>query len=150
MTGMTDTGIAIERDIDAGPADVFEAWTDARRFARWFGGSAVEVPLESLDYEAVEGGAWAATMSLPDGAAIAWAGDFLEVKPVERLVMTITDAPDAPERARITVDIEPRDGGSRLLFTQEAPGFTVEQKEMLLAGWQSFLDELESGLATTP
>lgn len=146
MTGLTDTGIAIERDIDAAPAVVFEAWTDSRHFARWFGGSAVEVPLESLVYSAVEGETWAATMSLPNGAEIAWAGDFLEVKPAERLVMTITDKPDAPERARITVDLEPRDGGVRMRFAQEAPGFTDEQKEMLLAGWQSFLDELESGL----
>jgi uncharacterized protein YndB with AHSA1/START domain len=150
MTGITDAGIEIERDLEAAPADVFEAWTDARHFARWFGGSAVEVPIESLDYDAVEGRTWAATMVLPNGASIEWAGDFLEVTPAERLVMTITDTPGAPERARITVDVEPRDGGSHMRFAQEAPGFSSEQKEMLLAGWQSFLDELESGLLAAP
>ena len=50
---MTDVPahITIERDIAASPAAVFEAWTDAGSFARWFGTEAVQIPAESLDFE---------------------------------------------------------------------------------------------------
>lgn len=142
MTGLTPDGFVIDRHINAVPDDVFTAWTTAEYFARWFGGSAVDVPLETLNYELQEGGVWSATMILPDGHTIDWAGDFVTVTRPERLVLTLTDQPDAPERLTVTVSLTEAAGGTDMNVAQEAPGFTAEQREATIAGWQSFFDEL--------
>ena len=143
MTGITAGGIEIDRDFAAPPKEVFDAWTKAQHFARWFGGKDVQVPLDSLDFVAEPGRTWTAQMALPNGDTMDWTGDFIEVVPHERLVFTITDRPAEPARAKIVVELTPLADGTRMHFTQETPGFTPEQQEGVLAGWQSFIDELE-------
>lgn len=142
MTGTTSEGIEIDLVIPASPAAVFAAWTAPESFARWFGGPQVEVPRDSLDLLAEAGRTWRARMLLPDGASIDWVGEFLDVVPDRRLVLTISDQPGAAQRARIDIDLEAVEGGTRMRFAQETPGFTPEQQEQVLAGWQGFLDEL--------
>jgi len=100
------------------------------------------VPLDSLDFVAEPGRTWTAQMILPDGTTIDWTGEFIEVVPNERLVFTITDRPAEPARARIVVELTPTADGTRMHFTQETPGFSPEQQAGVLAGWQSFIDEL--------
>jgi uncharacterized protein YndB with AHSA1/START domain len=143
MTAITTNGIEIDRNFAAPPTVVFAAWTTPQHFARWFGGKNVQVPLDSLDFVAEPGRKWTAQMVLPDGNTIDWTGDFIEVVPVERLVFTITDHPAEPGRATIVVELTPIAGGTQMRFTQETPGFTPEQQGGVLAGWQSFIDELE-------
>ncbi|MEY9953659.1 SRPBCC domain-containing protein [Leifsonia sp. EB34] len=142
MTGFTADGIVIDREFAAPPAAVFAAWTTPESFARWFGGLDVQVPLDGLDYRAVEGRSWSAMMVLPDGTTIQWAGEFLEVDPPTRLVMTLTDRPDVAERAVLTVDLTPSPVGTRLRLTQQTPGFSDEQRQGTIAGWMTFLDVL--------
>lgn len=142
MTGITEDGIEIDREFAAPPASVFAAWTTPESFARWFGGRDVQVPGDQLDYRAEAGRAWSAMMVLPDGNTIDWAGEFLEVDPPSRLVMTLTDRPDVAERAVLTIDLTPTDTGTRMVMTQQTPGFSVAQREGTIAGWQSFLDVL--------
>lgn len=142
MTGITEDGIEIDREFAAPPSAVFAAWTTAESFARWFGGREVQVPLDGLDYRAEEGRAWSAMMVLPDGSTIDWAGEFLEVDPPSRLVMTLTDRPADPERALLTVELTPSAVGTRLRMTQQTPGFSDEQRQGTIAGWLTFLDVL--------
>ena len=144
MTGITPEGFEIDRDFAAPPAAVFAAWTTAEHFARWFGGKDVQVPADRLDYEPAVGRAWSATMVLPDGTTIDWAGEFLEVVPDKRLVLTMTDRPAEPTRAAITVELSPTAGGTHMHMTQEAPGFAAEQREATIAGWQAFFDVLQA------
>lgn len=143
MTGITENGIEINREFAAPPAAVFEAWTTAEDFARWFGGRDVPVPGDSLDYVAEPGRVWTAQMVLPGGNTMDWTGEFVEVTPPERLVFTITDRPAEPERATIVVELTPTADGTRMRFTQETPGFAPEQQDAVLAGWQGFMDVLE-------
>lgn len=143
MTGTTSDGIEIDRHFDAPPAAVFAAWTTPQHFARWFGGKDVQVPMDSLDFVAEPGRTWTAQMVLPDGNTIDWTGDFLEVAPDERLVLTMTDQPSGPGQAKIIVELTAIPGGTRMHFTQETPGFSPEQQTEVLAGWQTFINELE-------
>ena len=142
MTGTTEDGIEIDREFAALPSAVFAAWTTAEAFARWFGGRDVQVPLDGLDFRAVAGRSWSAMMVLPDGATIDWAGEFLEVDPPSRLVMTLTDRPADGARAVLTVDLTPTDAGTRMRMTQQTPGFTADERAGVIAGWQTFLDVL--------
>jgi uncharacterized protein YndB with AHSA1/START domain len=104
MTGITPEGFEIDRDFAAPPSAVFAAWTTVEHFARWFGGKDVQIPADRLDYEPTAGRAWSATMVLPDGNTIDWTGEFLEVVPDRRLVLTMTDQPGEPGRLAITVE----------------------------------------------
>lgn len=143
MTGITADGVAIDRDFAASPAAVFAAWTTPEHFARWFGGKDVEVPVDTLDFIAEPGRTWHARMVLPNGTTIEWTGRFIEVVPDERLVFTLTDRPDEPVQAEVVVELTAIPTGTRMHFTQQAPGFSPEEKESLIAGWESFIDELE-------
>jgi uncharacterized protein YndB with AHSA1/START domain len=143
MTAITTHGIEIDRKFTAPPTAVFASWTTPEHFAQWFGGRSAQVPLDSLDFVAEPGRTWTARMVLPDGNTLDWTGDFVEVVPVERLVFTITDRPAEPSRATIVVELTAIAGGTQMHFTQETPGFTPEQQEGVLAGWQAFIDELE-------
>ena len=143
MTAITTNGIEIDRNFAAPPTAVFAAWTTPQHFARWFGGKNIQVPLDSFDFVAEPGRTWTAQMVLPDGNTIDWSGEFIEIVPVERLVFTITDRPVEPIRATIVVELTAIADGTQMHFTQETPGFTPEQQEGVLAGWQSFMDELE-------
>lgn len=143
MTGITPEGFEIDRDFAAPPSAVFAAWTTAEHFARWFGGKDVQVPADRLDYEPATGRAWSATMVLPDGNTIDWTGEFLEVVPDRRLVLTMTDQPDEPSRLAISVEFSPTGSGTHMHLTQEAPDFTDEQRKATIAGWQTFFDVLQ-------
>ncbi len=140
MTGITTEGFEIDRDFAAPPSAEFAAWTTAEHFARWFGGKDVQVPADRVDYTAEVGRTWTATMVLPDGGTIDWAGEFLEVVPDERLVLTMTDQPAEPARLAITVELSPAGEGTHMRMTQAAPDFTPEQREATIAGWQTFFD----------
>ena len=142
MTGITPDGFEIDRDFAAPPSAVFAAWTTAEHFARWFGGKDVQVPADRLDYEPVAGGTWSATMVLPDGNTIDWTGDFVEIVPDQRFVLTMTDRPADPQRLAITVELSPTADGTHMHMTQTAPTFTRQQREATIAGWQTFFDEL--------
>lgn len=142
MTGVTQSGIEIDRTTEASPDAVFAALTEAAAFASWFGGTDVEVPADRLEFSAVEGAPWHAVMVLPDGNTIDWAGRFVRVERPARFDFTLTDTPGAgaPE-VLVTVAIFPADGGAALHMTQDTPDFPHEQKVATLAGWQVFLDE---------
>lgn len=142
MTGITEDGIVIAREYAAHPSDVFAAWTSADSFRRWFGGHGVEIAAEGLDYSGVEGREWSARMLLPDGNTIDWGGEFVEVRPTARLVLTLTDRPADPQRAALVVEISPSEDGARMRMSQETPGFTQEQRQATIDGWQGFLDVL--------
>ncbi|MCC6618310.1 MAG: SRPBCC domain-containing protein [Chloroflexi bacterium] len=135
-------GIEIDRDFRAQPSAVFAAWTTPESFARWFGGRDVEVPLAGVDYCAEVGRSWSATMVLPGGRTIDWAGEFLEVEPPSRLVMTLTDRPSRGVRAVLTVELSPTSHGTHMRMTQQTPGFSAAQRAATIEGWQTFLDVL--------
>ena len=75
------------------------------------GGKDVQVPADRLDYEPAAGRSWSATMVLPNGNTMDWTGEFLEVVPDKRLVLTMTDQPGEPGRLTITVELSPTASG---------------------------------------
>src|SRR3954471_12729193 len=88
---VTADGLTITRVFDAPRQLVWDAWTRPEHFAQWFGGKDAEVPAETLSFDVRPGGRWNAVMHT-QGMEIPWLGQFLEVAPPARLVLTMEDA----------------------------------------------------------
>ncbi|MFT4397071.1 SRPBCC family protein [Gordonia lacunae] len=142
---MTDsTGATLTHTFGASPDAVFDAWTTPALFATWFGGSANEVPIDSVTLDARPGGTWTATMIVGDEVPeFHWRGEYIEVQRPNRLVLTMTDEP-GDERERLTADFLAVDAGTEVRFSQTGGNLTDEQYEYAAAGWRAAFETLDS------
>ena len=114
------TSLTLVRRIAARPSIVFEALATAEGIAGWWGPD--ELPVILAEVDARVGGAYRVRFRTLDGQEHESVGEFLEVTPPHRLVMTWGYAfGGEPEEAgltsRIEIDIRPIDGGAELTFT---------------------------------
>lgn len=142
---MTETEIVINRSFDAPRELVFQAWTDPAQFAQWFG-AGLPAPAEYTTIDLKPGGAWESTMVLSeDGSQTKkfW-GEFREITPPERLVMTFTDTEEG--HALVTVVLTENDGKTDMAFSQvgELP---AEQVEAATEGWKHFFEQMATIVA---
>jgi uncharacterized protein YndB with AHSA1/START domain len=144
---MTET-FTITRTLPATPEMVWDAWTKPEHFAVWFGTEAVEVPLDSVTLDVRVGGTLAATMNIPGGPIIHWAGEYTEVDPPRHLAFTLSDNPDQYAGVPIIATFIPVDGGTEVSLRQNRGDFSDEQVEATIAGYNSFFDSIERVLAT--
>jgi uncharacterized protein YndB with AHSA1/START domain len=142
---MTESsGSTITRTFAAPVESVFDAWVTPASFAAWFGGSGVEVPLDSVAMDARSGGTWKATMVLGSGMPdINWFGEFTEVDRPHKLVMTLADRP-GDAREIVTATFTAVEGGTEMVFSQTGGNLSAEEYERVTAGWQSFFDAMEA------
>jgi len=143
---MTES-LTITREFAATPAAVFALWTDPGKFATWFGTDAIPVPAETLSYDAAPGNTWTAVMHLPDGSTKDWVGEFIEVTPTSRFVMTLTDEPENPARATVTAVLTETPTGTELSMTQAGAPMSDEMVAGLTMGYNAFFDTMEKILA---
>ena len=148
---MTDAlpGFTTVRVFDAPRERVWLEWTEPERFADWFGGTAAEVPAESVSFDVRAGGRWSATM-FAGGREIHWQGEFREVVAPERLVFTITDQPDGAraDDDLVIVDLSDLgDGRTEMRFQQRGGGLSDEQYRVAQQGWGGFFDRIAERLA---
>ena len=133
----------ITRTFAASREIVFDAWTRPEHFAVWFGTSAIDVPLDSLAMDVRVGGTWSAVMNLPDGNTMNWLGEYVEVDRPAKLVFTITDQPQDPARATVTVILEPVEAGTAMTMTQSGDEMAEEQQAATVLGYNAFFDDIE-------
>lgn len=142
-----DTGYTIEREF-AAPLDlVYAMFTTPEHFAVWWGGSAVTVPLDSIEMDVRTGGTWKATM-VGDGWTIDWIGEYPLVEPPHHIVMGLTDEPDNPARDHFDIRLEETAAGTRVTLRQYGGNLTAEQYAETREGTNTFLDAMEAHLAT--
>jgi uncharacterized protein YndB with AHSA1/START domain len=140
---MTET-LTVTRTFAAPRALVWDAVVRPEHFSVWFGTAAVDVPLAELDWSPAPGSSWKATMLLPDGARIEWAGEFEEVDEPNRLVFTMSDRPDEYDGLPVTISLRDVEGGTELTYHQHTPGFPDEQVEATREGVNAFFDTMAS------
>jgi uncharacterized protein YndB with AHSA1/START domain len=114
------TSLTLVRRIAARPSIVFEALTTAQGVAAWWGPDDLPVLLAEID--ARVGGAYRVRFQTLDGQEHEAFGEYLEVVPPRRLVMTWRYAfggePEEDGRtSRIEIDLTPIEGGTELTFT---------------------------------
>ncbi len=105
----------MERIFDAPPELVWQACTDPKHVANWWGPEGSSATVVELDVRV--GGKWR-MVSHHQGQDAPFRGEFLEVDPPHRVVRTeIFDVPpfnaDPSQAAIETVTFEPVDGGTR-------------------------------------
>ena len=126
---------------------VFETLTKPEHFAVWFGTAAVEVPRDSLTMDVRPGGAFRAVMLLPDGHRIDWTGEYKAVEPPSHLAMTLSDQPVDDVGLPVLFYLESDGDATVLTIRQDRSDFTDEQVAATIAGYNSFIDDIERVLA---
>lgn len=118
--------IVTTRIIDAPRALVFEAWTDPKHLAQWWGPNGFTTTTHSFDMR--PGGAWRFVMHGPDGRDYENRITFEEAVKPERLVYRHGGTADGePVSFRSTVTFEDLNGKTRITMRGVFP--TAEERE---------------------
>jgi uncharacterized protein YndB with AHSA1/START domain len=138
-TSTADREIVTTRVIDAPPALVFEAWTDPRHVAHWFGPDGFVTTTESMDVR--PGGRWVFTMRGPDGTVWPNVVTYEEIAPPSRLVYRHGDH-ENPDMFHATVTFEEQGGRTALTLrtvfpTAAAREFVVRERGAVEGGRQT-------------
>ncbi len=157
MTARTDTAtgasrpeLVLTRVFDAPRDLVFNAWTDPRHVVRWWGPHGFTNPV--CEVHARPGGAIRIHMRGPDGTVYPMRGEFREIVPPERLVLTTAvDEPDGSPRFEVlhTVTFAEQDGKTVLTLTARVIKETAAAAPQLggmQAGWAQSLERLSAYL----
>jgi uncharacterized protein YndB with AHSA1/START domain len=139
-------GLTITRVLDAPRERVWREWTEPERFADWFGGPAAEVPLETVAMDVRPGGAWRATM-LHGGREIRWTGEYREVEPPERLVLTMSDRPGGARPELVVVVLTALAGDRTEMLVEQHGTQPPSVYEAARNGWGAFFDAMAQRLA---
>jgi uncharacterized protein YndB with AHSA1/START domain len=138
-----DREIVSSRVFNAPRAEVFDAWIDPAKLARWWGPKDFTNEFEVFDPR--PGGAWRFTMRAPDGTAYPQHSVFVEIVPRERIVFDHKP----PHAYRGVVIFESQ--GSRTKVTYRMIHETAEEcervKEFVVPGNEQNFDRLEAVLA---
>jgi uncharacterized protein YndB with AHSA1/START domain len=136
--------LTLVRRIAARPSIVFEAMTTAEGVAAWFGPD--DLPVIGAEMDARVGGAYRVHFRTLDGLDHEARGEFLEVVPPQRIVMSWSWAIGgvAEEQGRISrveISLVPIAGGTELTFTHTDLWNEVSE-ESHTGGWTSALNKL--------
>ena len=139
--------LMIERVFDAPREEVFKAWTDDNLLMQWFCSKGFRVVFADIDLR--PGGAWRTGMESPEGKVFIEAGEYKEITPPERLVMTWAweDAQgeecaiDHETLVTVTFSVH-EDNKTKMQFKQEV-FFTEKTRDGHSQGWSEAFDNLE-------
>jgi uncharacterized protein YndB with AHSA1/START domain len=126
-------------DIAAHPERVFVALTDPVELVRWWG-SAETYHAEHWTSDLRVGGKWESRGHSADGTAYAVRGEYLEVDPPRRLVLTWNYDWDSGGATALAYALEAIDGGTRVTVRHSGFGERREACRSHGDGWQMVLD----------
>ncbi|RJP54998.1 MAG: SRPBCC domain-containing protein [Anaerolineaceae bacterium] len=82
-----EDSVVIERTFNASVEFIWQMWTDAEHFKKWYGPKGFTVPVANMDLRI--GGKRLICMASPDGSMKMWiVGEYKEIIPTTRLVYT--------------------------------------------------------------
>jgi uncharacterized protein YndB with AHSA1/START domain len=144
VTLPTDTQILITREFAAPRHLVYRAWTTPELIKRWWSGDRGTVTIAEVDLRV--GGSWRYVLVADGGFEVAFHGEFQEIVPNERIVMTEVYE-GAPEAGAVnTITFTEVDGRTTLrsLVQHEKPEHRdAHINSGMEGGMQESLDHLE-------
>ncbi len=143
--------LVVSRTIDGPPRLVFEAWTKAELFRRWWVPRSAPISLLSCELDARTGGKYRLVFRFGD-QTMEFFGKYLEATPCSRLVWT-NDEGGEDAAAITTVTFEDRDGGTLVTLHDLHP--SKEALDAAIAsgstdGTAESWDQLEELVVTLP
>ena len=115
---VSDVEVVITRTINGPARLVFEAWTNATLFPRWWVPKSAGITLLSCEMDVRVGGGYRLVFA-HEPEPMAFFGRYLEVVPPSRLVWTNDESGD--QGAVSTVTFDERDGKTRVVLTERYP-----------------------------
>jgi len=137
------TSLTLVRRIRARPAIVFDAVTTAEGIAQWWGPDAGPVLLSESDPRV--GGRYRLRFRMLDGTEHETSGEFLEVAPPERVVMSWRwkGGEEDPGESRVEITLKAVPEGTELTFVHSQL-HDEETRRSHEGGWTGALDKLEA------
>lgn len=147
LTFPGDTQILITREFAAPKHLVYQAVTTPELVKKWWGAKRAEVTVCEIDLRV--GGKWRYVGVTPDGAEVAFHGEYREIVPNERVVTTeaFEGAPDPDDNATVnTMTLTESDGVTTLTVLVDCPNAFARNaiiESGMEAGMQDAYDLLE-------
>lgn len=140
--------LRLERRFNAPAKAVFDTWTSAELLRRWWpAGSDWETPVAEVDPRV--GGNLRLVMRSPDGEEFGGRGEYLEIRPPERLVFTWTwDGHEAHEGTQLVeVEFTERENGTTIVTLTNRGLRDEESRRSHREGWEASFDNLDRVLS---
>ena len=143
------TSLTLVRRIAARPSIVFDALTTPEGISCWWGPDAGPVLIAEAD--ARKGGRYRVRFRKLDGTEHESSGEFLEVVPPERVVMSWRweGGQEDPNESRVEIVLRLIPEGTELTFTHSLLR-DEESRRSHEGGWTGALDKLEARMAGFP
>ena len=130
-TWSLDREVVLCRVIDAPRAVVYAAWTEADRFALWFGPEGFVTTVREMNVQVGQCAKF--DMRAPDGTVFTNRFLYLDVSPFNKLEMDHgSDQDDSPDRFRVTVTFEQQDDGKTVVTLRQLHQ-TPEMRRQVIA-----------------
>jgi uncharacterized protein YndB with AHSA1/START domain len=120
--------VVISRVIDGPRRLVFEAYTDVRHLAEWWGPDGFTTTTHSFEFR--RGGVWEFTMHGPDGTDFPNHIEWLEIVPLERIETLHGKRAADPNAFRSTIRFTERGGATEVTMTTRFP--TKAQRDLVV------------------
>ena len=115
----SETEIVVTRFVEAPRQQVFDAWTQPAQVTQWMlGPDGYTMPVCEIDLR--PGGAWHFVWRGPDGHEVGMDGEYREISPPERIVMTERWGDPWPETLN-GVEFAEDDDGTTIICTVVYP-----------------------------
>jgi uncharacterized protein YndB with AHSA1/START domain len=139
------TSLTLVRRIRARPHIVFDAMTTAEGIAQWWGPDAGPVLVAESDPRV--GGRYRVRFRLLDESEHESSGEFLELVPPEKVVMSWRwkGGEEDPNESRVEITLRPVPEGTELTFTH-AQLHDEDSRRSHEDGWTGALNKLETWL----
>jgi uncharacterized protein YndB with AHSA1/START domain len=115
---ISDRELVVTRIFDAPPRILFEAWSRADLFKRWWAPKSIGVPIFACEMDVRTGGSYRLEFGANAAETFAFFGKYLEVIPNERIVWTNEEGDDG---AVTTVTFEEQDGKTLVTLSELYP-----------------------------
>ena len=129
--------VVVTRTFDAPARLVFEAWSRAELFGKWWVPRSMGMTLRSCELDVRTGGKYRLVFGDDPANPMAFFGKYLEVVPNKRIVWTNEESGDAGSVT--TVTFEERDGKTLLVMSELYP--TKEALDAAGTGAQEAMNE---------
>jgi uncharacterized protein YndB with AHSA1/START domain len=136
--------LTLKRRLNAPLAQVYAAWTQPEKIARWFGPAGTETVRAEADVRV--GGRFHIVMDQRDGDVHDVSGVYREVMPDEKLVFTWAWRTTPERESLVTISLK-RDGEGTILTLTHEQLFDDAARDRHRSGWTQALDRLDACFA---